>query len=237
MTAVTVEREPTRPSTAKGPTKSRRRGGDRSSAGGFPASDGPVDLVAVAGWPLPVSRVEFDEGLAFIHAAEPGGYSPDDLDEAPDDGRRYELLDGVVVVSPSPGLPHQRAVVNLVMVLRPAEVGTTCTLVAPYGVPTGLKKKFEPDVLVLPDRESTLPVLAVEVLSKYGRTYDRKKKRAAYEQGGIGSYWIVDPNVPEVTVLELAEGGYREVGVFRDDEAVEVDRPYPVRFRPADLLN
>jgi Uma2 family endonuclease len=198
-----------------------------------------LDLASLAEWPLPVSRVDFDDGLAFVHSARPGGYTTFDLEAAPDDSRRYELLDGVVVVSPCPLLPHQRAVVRLSAVLLLAEVGTATTLVAPYDVKVSVKKKFQPDLLVLPDREATLPVLVVEVLSKYGRRYDRQTKRAAYQAAGIQSYWIVDTDEPSVTVLELGEGdqdGYREVCIIRSDDLVELVQPFPVRFRPSDLL-
>jgi Uma2 family endonuclease len=204
----------------------------------------PLDLASLAEWPLPVSRVEFDDGLAFVHAARPGGYTAFDLAAAPDDSRRYELLDGVLVVSPCPLLPHQRVVVRLSAILLMAEVGTATTLVAPYDVKVSVKKNFQPDLLVLPDREATLPVLVVEVLSKYGRAYDRQTKRAAYQAAGIASYWIVDPDEPSVTVLELGDrdqddqgqDGYREVGIVRGDDLVELTRPYPLRFRPSDLL-
>jgi Uma2 family endonuclease len=210
----------------------------------------PMDLASLAEWPLPVSRVDFDDGLAFVYAARAGGYTAFDLAAAPDDSRRYEVLDGVLVVSPCPLLPHQRAVVRLSAILLMAEVGTATTLVAPYDVKVSVKKNFQPDLLVLPDRESTLPVLVVEVLSKYGRRYDRQTKRAAYQAAGIASYWIVDPGEPSVTVLELDDDnsdgdkggddgdrdGYREVGVIRGDDLVELTRPYPVRFRPSDLL-
>ncbi|WP_322779179.1 Uma2 family endonuclease [Frankia sp. Cas4] len=197
----------------------------------------PLDITGLVEWPLPVGRVDFDEGLAYLHAVDPGGYTTDHLDQAPDDWRRWELLDGVVVVSPAPGYDHQRVVIRLGAILLAAEQGLKRTLVAPFDVPVSLKKRFQPDVLVLPDRETRLPLLAVEVLSRYGRRYDTEEKRVAYQNAGIRSYWIVDPKVPSVTVHLLGGNGcYDVVATIRGDEPCELAEPFPVAFRPADLL-
>ena len=190
------------------------------------------------GWPWGIGRVELVDGLAFVHARHPEGFSVADLDTIPDDGRRYELLDGVVVVSPSPGFPHQRAVLNLGVLLRVAEVGPQRALVAPYDVPLALARKFQPDVLVLPSREATVPMLCVEVLSPSGRRYDREIKRSAYETGGVASYWLLDPAEPSIEVLELdSSRHYVLVASAQGDEECAVVRPFPLTFSPATLLH
>ncbi|WP_322759256.1 Uma2 family endonuclease [Frankia sp. Cr2] len=197
----------------------------------------PLDITGLVEWPLPVARIYFDEGLAYLHAVDPGGYTTDDLDQAPDDWRRWELLDGVVVVSPAPSYDHQRVVLRLGAILLAAEQGLKRTLVAPFDVPVSLNKRFQPDVLVLPDKEARLPVLAVEVLSRYGRRYDTEKKRIAYQNAGIRSYWIIDPKVPSVTVHVLGSNGcYDVVATIRGDDPCELTEPFPVTFHPADLL-
>ncbi len=197
----------------------------------------PLDITGLAAWPLPVRRIDFDEGLAYLHAVDARGYTVEDLKRVPDDRRRWELLDGVVVVSPTPGYSHQRVVLNLGTALRSGEVGPARTLVAPFDVPVSVNKKFQPDVLVLPDQDAILPVLAVEVLSTYGRTYDLQTKRVAYQTAGIRSYWIVDPKVPSVTVHLLGSHGvYDIVATVRGDDRCEPIEPFPVTFRPADLL-
>ncbi|WP_165485601.1 Uma2 family endonuclease [Protofrankia symbiont of Coriaria ruscifolia] len=219
MTAVAVRHDPVSHEPTGGP------------------SGRPLDITGLAGWPLPVSRIDFDEGLAFLHALDSGGYTVDDLEHAPHDQRRWELLDGVVVVSPAPSYRHQRVVLNLGMTLRMSEVGPARTLIAPFDVPVSVNKKFQPDVLVLSDQEATPPVLAVEVLSRYGRTYDTQKKRTAYQDAGIRSYWVVDPEVPSVTVHLLGRHGVYEIAAtVRGDDRCEIAEPFPVTLRPTDLL-
>jgi Uma2 family endonuclease len=97
-------------------------------------------------------------------------------------------------------------------------------------------KVFEPDLLVLPRDDDQAALLVIEVLSKYGRSYDRRVKRWEYQGAGIPSYWIIDPDAPSVTVLELSSrGGYRQAEVFHGNDTCVIDRPFPVRFRPSDL--
>ncbi|WP_250282455.1 MULTISPECIES: Uma2 family endonuclease [unclassified Frankia] len=219
MTAVAVKHDPAAREPAREP------------------AGGPVDIAGLAGWPLPVSRIDFDEGLAFLRAVEPGGYTADALEHAPHGQRRWELLDGVVVVSPAPSYRHQRVVLNLGMILRAGEVGPARTLIAPFDVPVSVTRKFQPDVLVLPDQEAVLPVLVVEVLSRYGRTYDTRRKRTAYQEAGIRSYWIIDPQVPSMTVHRLGRHGiYEVVDTVRGGDRRELTEPFPVTVRPADLL-
>ena len=201
-----------------------------------PANE-PFVEADLRGWPWGIGRVELVDGLAFVHARHPEGFSVTDLDTIADDGRRYELLDGVVVVSPSPSRAHQRMALNLIVALRAAERRPAFTLMAPFDVPLALARKFQPDVLVLPSRDATLPVLCVEVLAPSGRRYDREIKRAAYETGGVASYWLLDPAVPSIEVLELdASGGYVLVATARGDEECTVARPFPMTISAAALL-
>jgi Uma2 family endonuclease len=199
-------------------------------------TDSPLARSTFTHWPLPVGRVEIRDGLAFVHSAEPGGFTADDYRRIPDEGRRIELLDGVVVVSPSPARPHQRAVTRLTVILDRSTPPSLETLVGPYDIRVRPVKVFEPDLLVLPRDDDQAALLVVEVLSKYGRSYDRRVKRSEYQAAGIPSYWIIDPDAPSVTVLELSSrGSYREAEFFHGNDTCVIDRPFPVRFRPSDL--
>lgn len=198
-------------------------------------ADSPVAARTFTHWPLPVGLVEIRDGLAFVHSAEPGGFTVDDYYRVPDDGR-IELLDGVIVVSPSPSRIHQRAALSLAVVLRDHCPRGLEVVIGPYDVRIRPGKMFEPDVVVLRTADEEA-VLAVEVLSKYGRGYDRQIKRRGYQERGVPSYWIVDPDVPSVTILELGvHGRYEEAGFFQGDDICTPDRPFGVRFRPADLV-
>ena len=165
-----------------------------------------------------------------------------DLEAMPDDGHQYEIFDGLLVVSPSPIPVHQRAVVRLAGLLDAACPSGLETFVARLDVKLTDTMVLEPDVLVA--RVSDIgeknvpaaPVLVVEVLSPSTRRYDMLLKRAAYEEHGVGSYWLVDPKEPSLTVLELAGGVYTEVAHVMGDEVFEATRPFPVRVCPAELV-
>jgi len=103
--------------------------------------------------------------------AGPGEWTIDDLDALPDDGLRYELVDGVLLVSPSPLLPHQVGLAALLVRLTSAAPADLRVLPAPLDVPFSRTRQLQPDIVVLHrsepmDRKVTgLPVLVVEVLS------------------------------------------------------------------------
>ena len=165
-----------------------------------------------------------------------------DLDAMPEDGRRYELIDGCIVVTPAPGLGHQRLVRALTRALDDALDGTYLEVIpAPYDVLLG-RNVVEPDLVVAPSeafRErdlATPPVLMVEVRSASTGWIDTGRKREIYESAGVASYWLVDPTGPSITVLELVDGRYREVGAATGEEVIDVARPVPMRLCLARLL-
>lgn len=172
----------------------------------------------------------------------PGPITRAELDAMPDDGRRHELLDGVLLVTPAPAPRHQVAVSRLNRLL-----GSVCpagleVLVAPLDVVLSDDTVLEPDVLVarfadLTERDLPKPpLLAVEVLSPSTRRYDLLLKRSRYEAAGTPSYWVVDPDEPSVTAWELRDGAYAEAGRASGDEALELALPFPVRVVPAELV-
>jgi Uncharacterized protein conserved in cyanobacteria len=166
----------------------------------------------------------------------------DDLDRLPDDGLQYELLDGMLLVTPPPVIDHQRYSRGIFLLLHAACPSDRFEVFfAPLGWQPDVRTSLEPDVLVV-DKDKigikaiTEPLaLAVEVLSPSTRRKDMVLKRSKYEDGGVGSYWIIDPNGPSITALELRDGRYVEVGSATGAETLELDRPFPVRIVPADL--
>lgn len=166
-----------------------------------------------------------------------------DLEAMPEDTRgRYEIVDGTLVVSPSPGLPHQTASVELTVLLHAGCPPGFRLLHAPFDVKLADTMVLVPDLVVgrtddFTDRNLPLPpVLVVEILSPSSRRYDQLLKRAAYEDHAVASYWIVDPDAPALTVLELDGGIYAEVAHVTGDEVFEATRPFPVRVCPAELV-
>ena len=166
-----------------------------------------------------------------------------DLDGLPDDGHRYELIDGSLIVSPSPRHGHQTVVGNLYLLLREACPSGLQVILAPFAVALADDTEVQPDLLVAPREQFTdkelpgPPLLAVEVLSPSTRRVDLLLKRDRLQDAGVPSYWLVDPDALTVTVLELRGGVYAEVAVVGGDEVCEVDRPFPVWITPARLLD
>jgi Uma2 family endonuclease len=117
-------------------------------------------------------------------------------------------------------------------------------VIAPFAVQFSQDVELQPDVLVAryadltPKNLPTAPLLAVEVRSPSTALIDLNLKKAAYARHGVPSYWIVDPDPdkPSVTVFELAGGEYVEVAHAAGDAELAVERPFPVRLRPVDLL-
>ncbi|WP_460712627.1 Uma2 family endonuclease [Nocardioides dilutus] len=112
----------------------------------------------------------------------------DDLDSMPDDGHRYELLDGMLIVSPAPRHLHQRAVGRVFRLVDDAAPDGLEALMAPFEVVLAIDTVFQPDLLLARREDFTdrdlpaVPVLAVEVLSPSSRLFDLNTKKARYEQ-------------------------------------------------------
>jgi len=166
-----------------------------------------------------------------------------DRDALPDDGNRYELIDGTLIVTPAPSWRHQEAALELAVRLREACPAGLRVFVAPLDVSYADDTVLQPDVLVV--RRSDLgerdleggPLLAVEVLSPSTRHLDLAFKRARYEAARCPSYWVVDPLQPSIICWELGGDSYREVGRAAGAETLTVTRPFPCTVSPADLVD
>jgi Uma2 family endonuclease len=120
----------------------------------------------------------------------------------PDDGNRYELIDGELLVSPSPRVLHQLAVWALYDRVAPfvRRHGIGLTGLAPADLDLRSDQLVQPDVFVVAQPKAGplqwpdmgIPLLAVEVLSPSTARNDRIIKRARYQRSGVSEYWIVD---------------------------------------------
>jgi Uma2 family endonuclease len=169
-------------------------------------------------------------------------FTADDLDSLPDDGNRYELLDGELLVTPSPTVRHQAVQLELALLLRTALPAGLRLLTAPMDVRFGPKRQVQPDLLVVRDegldgmRVESVPLLVVEILSRGTRSRDQVVKRRVYEQEGVASYWIVDPKKPSLTVLELVDGRYEQAARVQGEQDWTATLPYTVTATPGALL-
>lgn len=136
--------------------------------------------------------------MPFTHAH----WTVDDLRDLPDDGKRYEVVDGVLLVSPSPSLPHQRAVGELYVLLHRYVAGLNIEVfMAPSAITWAADTEVQPDILAV-RRAGSRPLahfedvqhlaLAVEVLSPSTTRADRDIKRRKYQARGVETYWIVN---------------------------------------------
>lgn len=122
----------------------------------------------------------------------------------PDDGNRYELIDGELLVSPSPRGIHQRGVIALYDRIAPFvrrhRLGVTGLAPADLDLRSG--QLSQPDLYVVPRKpdgreplewpDFEIPFLIVEVGSPSTARYDRITKRRRYQRSGVAEYWIVD---------------------------------------------
>jgi Uma2 family endonuclease len=179
--------------------------------------------------------------MGAVQPLEPGEFTLADLDAMPDDGMRYELVDGTLLVTPSPLPIHQDAVLQLAARLLARCLPDLKVFIAPMDFQPDGHKSLQPDVLVcrrvdVGRKAIAHLLLAVEVLSPATRSKDLVWKRLAYEQSGVGSYWIFDPEAEVLTVLELEDGRYVERTVVKAEDAFEAELPFPVRIVPAELV-
>jgi Uma2 family endonuclease len=128
-------------------------------------------------------------------------YTVDDLATFPNDGNRYELLDGVLLVTPGPSVGHQVIASRIQTRLSNAVQLTGIAYVVGPGVVVRLPNtQLQPDILVFPTsynadtdwRKIKENWLAVEVLSRSSKIYDREFKKDAYFALGVGQVWLVD---------------------------------------------
>lgn len=140
-----------------------------------------------------------------------GTWTYEDLFSLPDDGRRYEIIEGELYEMPAPNWDHAMTVMNLILLLAPvvqALGGRLAT--APLDVFFPGADPVQPDILVLlPTWEGLLelrgprgtPDLVIEVLSPSNRGHDLLTKRALYGRASVREYWLVDPANRTVEVL------------------------------------
>jgi Uma2 family endonuclease len=166
-----------------------------------------------------------------------------ELDQMPDDGRRYELLNGGLAVSPRPGNPHQLVAFTLATTLDRVCPPQYQVLPEP-AVQISDETELAPDVVVIRQEQvneakcTVPPLLVVEVRSPRTALIDLNLKKAAYERFGVESYWVVVPDrdEPEVIVFELRDGRYKDVAHVVGDEVFAAEKPFPVEVIPARLV-
>ncbi len=151
--------------------------------------------------------------LAVAYKSQPKIYTYEDLLKTPEDGKRYEIIQGELVVSGTPYVIHQIISQNIVFALhghvKKNDLGQV--YFAPVDVVLSEINVVEPDILFISKQNLSIlteeniqgaPDLVIEVLSPSTAYYDLIGKKEIYEHYGILEYWIVDPKRKALEVLQ-----------------------------------
>lgn len=161
-----------------------------------------------------------------------GQWRYEDYLRLPDDGRRYEIIRGVLYVVNAPGYDHQYAVGEIAFQLRlfVKQHGAGVIIEAPFEVHLAEDTRpVQPDILFIRTENQPaagtsffdgVPDLIVEVISPSSIRTDRKVKFDTYEQHSVAEYWLVDPKAHLVEVYTLSNGEYALLGQYTHDEVV-----------------
>ena len=161
-----------------------------------------------------------------------GEWTYDHWLQFPNDGWKYEIIDGVLYMSPPPTINHQdisgELYARMRVFARDHKLGTV--LEAPCGVRLPTQPvPVEPDILfVRQERRQILteryvegaPDLVVEVLSRSNADYDRTIKYSQYERAGVTEYWIVNYWDETITIYNLVDRQYHLTGLFQNGDIV-----------------
>lgn len=162
-----------------------------------------------------------------------GQWTYADYQQLPDDGRRYEIIQGVLFVTNAPNMDHQFTVTALAAefyhFVKAQKLGRV--FVAPCEVHLSeVSKPVQPDIFFIrqerapkPDAPffAGAPDLIVEVVSPSSIRLDRVTKFTEYEQTGVSEYWIVDPRARIVEVYVLSHGEYALLSTFKDEDTIQ----------------
>lgn len=177
-----------------------------------------------------------------------GRWTLADWEALPDDGNRYEIIDGVLYVTTAPHSFHQWIILSLIQFvgLPVKEHGRGYVFMAPIGVIMPGCDPVQPDLIFIRAERATIirngrfygvPDLIIEVLSPGTRAYDERVKLAAYAAAGVPEYAIVDPEARQVRRYLLeAPGRYATPSVSEATDQVAFACLSDIMFRVADLF-
>lgn len=158
----------------------------------------------------------------------------DDYLRLPNDGKRYEILEGEIFVSPSPVTKHQIISANLLAILhqhvRRHKLGVV--LSAPTDVVLSYTNVVQPDLLFVSNARKNIitekniqgaPDLIVEILSETSAEQDRTAKKQIYARHGVKEYWLIDPDreTVEVYKLEPKRRVFQHIATYQRDEILQ----------------
>jgi Uma2 family endonuclease len=185
-----------------------------------PYTKGTADMATIDRYPMVIPA-------DWVPGPKQGDWTYNHYAALPDDGQRYEIVNGVLVMVPAPSWFHQEVAGAFYRHLHDYLVsnGLGGAFTSPIDVELTPSNMFQPDVVVLlkASREKLheqhivgAPDLVVEVASPGTRAVDRLSKYEAYARAGVPEYWIANPETKTIEVLVLEAGKYHSLGVFRE---------------------
>lgn len=152
-------------------------------------------------------------------------FRADDIWDAPEDGKRYEVIQGALYVSPPPTWAHQRGLSRLHILVgqHVYSLGLGEIVAAPVGVVLDDDNGLQPDLVFVSKARAAIitsrgvegaPDLVVEMLSPSTRTRDLGLKMRRYAAAGVAHYWIGDPQARRLYAYVLTDVGYELAGDF-----------------------
>ncbi len=180
---------------------------------------------------------------------EQGEWTYQDYLDLPDDGRRYEIIKGVLFVTNAPDIDHQFAVTKLLVKLDGFVTKNNLgyVLTTPFEIHLSeTTRPVHPDVLFIKTERwpetgakffEGVPDLIVEVLSPSTSRTDKHVKFSVYEEAGVPEYWIVNPKTHSVEILTLSGGEYAQFGEFAGDEIIRSPVLEGLKITTSSLFN
>ena len=151
-----------------------------------------------------------------------------DLLAIPNDGKRREIVDGELIVTPAPKLGHQEILLNLAMAFGKylEQHPTGKLIISPMDIILSDFDVLEPDLLlvlnenrgILQDWVRGAPDLVIEILSPTTAAHDRGPKLKAYAKYSVREYWIVVPEGYSIEVYRLGHGGFELARIYQEQE-------------------
>ena len=185
--------------------------------------------------------------LASEHP-EQGKWTYDDWARLPDDGTRYEVIDGELYMTPPPSVSHQFTIANLLDAMSTFVRTRQLGFVLPLPIGVRLPNQpvpLEPDIIFVSAARKAIigkeyiegvPDLIVEILSPGNWMYDRHDKFRLYQTSGVPEYWIVDYRAKTVEVFVLEEGEFTLIGKWGVEETASSRGVSSLRMSVADNL-
>jgi Uma2 family endonuclease len=187
---------------------------------------------------------EHENGIPadWIELVAQGDWTYEAYTAIPDDGNRYEVIDGVLYLMASPTFTHQSIVLTIAtycrLYVQQQKLGRV--VIAPFDVTLDVKTTVQPDIMVILNsnrkiiteaRAMGAPDLVVEVASPSTAGYDRKRKRVAYAKAGVKELWIVRPKKQAVELFVLEQNELISKGVFKGQSSLptQIIADFPVQ--------